>query len=408
VSKASIGGTLRATRLRLGWTQAQAGALVGYSASAISRIERGRAVDMDTLRRLADCYGIAPDQLGLTNVTDQPGTSDENGDDVLRRQFLTTSLTVPTWMLTMLDDALAILPEPSTQPLASSVEAKLTAGHRLFGTGNHIQLIAGLPDLLAAAHHLAAAGNPADYDRVAACYDLATHTLNKIGRHYASRLTADRAMLYAHLSGSPLTVALSSRALSIVLRHERRPHIAQRVNLAAINDVEATGLTTPAQRAVFIQMLCSAAYAAAHSGDRDRALGLAAEADHALRGLPERPAHPATPVNATALTKAQVRLYKVGMYWALGDSAAALDSARGLHPAQFPTPERRGRLFTDMARAWWQHGRPDQTAHALLAAHRHAPTEITNRPTIRKIASDLADRHPRTTGTRELRTILAP
>jgi transcriptional regulator with XRE-family HTH domain len=127
VSKASIGGTLRAARLRRGWTQAQAGALVGYSASAISRIERGRAVDVETLRWLADCYGIAPDQLGLASVADQPGTSDENGDDVLRRQFLITSLTVPTWMLTRLDDALAVLPEPSTQPSAASVAAKLTA-----------------------------------------------------------------------------------------------------------------------------------------------------------------------------------------------------------------------------------------------------------------------------------------
>jgi len=61
VSKASIGATLRAARLRRGWTQAQAGTLVGYSASAISRIERGRAVNVETLRRLADCYGIAPD-----------------------------------------------------------------------------------------------------------------------------------------------------------------------------------------------------------------------------------------------------------------------------------------------------------------------------------------------------------
>ena len=61
MSKASIGATLRAARLRRGWTQAQAGTLVGYSASAISRIERGRAVNVETLRRLADCYGIAPD-----------------------------------------------------------------------------------------------------------------------------------------------------------------------------------------------------------------------------------------------------------------------------------------------------------------------------------------------------------
>ena len=142
-----------------------------------------------------------------------------------------------------------------------------------------------------------------------------------------------------HALRAPVRLTTDGSAVHPGPEHRSAPrttsHIAQRVNLAAINDVEATGLTKPAQRVVFIQMLSSAAYAAAHSGDRDRALELAAEADHALRGLPERPAHPATPVNATALTRAQVQLYKVGMYWALGDSAAALDSARGIQTPSF-------------------------------------------------------------------------
>lgn len=400
----SIGDTLRAARLSQGWTQAQAGAQAGFSAAAISRIERGQAVDIDTLRRLAHCYRIPPEQLGLTTVNPHAATI---GEDVDRRQLLATAgLTIPAWVLTRLDDALAVLPEPTNPPSPATVTARLAAGRHLFDTGNHTQLVATLPDLLAAAHQLGDTGDTEHYATVASCYELATHALSKIGRHPSSRLTADRAMTYAQLSGSPEAVALSSRALSIVLRHEGRPQLAQRVNQTAITDLEATGLTNATQRAVYIQMMCSTAYATAQAGDRAAALEWAKEADRALPGLTERRTQPATPVNATALTPAQVQLYKVGMYWALGDSAAALESARGLRPEQFPTPERRARLHTDLARAWWQHGRPEQTALALIAAHRQAPAEVTDRPGIRRIAATVTDRHPQASGVRELHAIL--
>jgi len=41
-----------------------------------------------------------------------------------------------------------------------------------------------------------------------------------------------------------------------------------------------------------------------------------------------------------------------------------------------PTPERHGRRLTDTARAQTRHGRADEAAHAVLAAHRHAPEEV--------------------------------
>ena len=175
------------------------------------------------------------------------------------------------------------------------------------------------------------------------------------------------------------------------------------MNLAAISAVEATGLVTVEQRTVLTQMLCSAAYSAGQGADRDGALELIGTAERAVRDLPDRAIRPG---GVAVITPAQVQLYKVGVHWALGDSARALDSARGLRPAQFPTPERRGRLHTDLARAWWQHDRPEQTGAALLAAHREAPTELTGRPAIRGIALDLIDRHPQLSNTRELRAVL--
>lgn len=406
----TVGDVLRVERLRRRLTLVQAGELVGYSSSALSRIERGeRRLDIDALLGLAERYGIPPWRLGLATVN-QRHSIDENGDDdVQRRQFLTATagITIPTGMLNRLDDALVALPSAPGPATAGSVAARLAASRALFDTASYTDLVAGLPDLLASAHELAdATGEPAALTCVAACYELATHTLDKIGRRQASRLTADRSMIYARRSDSPLAVALSSRALGVVLRHENRPLMAQRVNLDAIGAVEATGLVTTEQRTVLTQMLCSAAYSAAQGGDRDRALELVGDAESAVRGLADHIPNPGR--RDAVITPAQVQLYRVGSLWALGESGRALDAARGLRPAMFPTPERRARLHTDLARAWWQHDRPEQTAVALLAAHREAPTELTGRLAIRRIALDLIDRHPQLTGARQLRTVLWP
>lgn len=92
---------------------AQAGALVGYSSSTLSRIELGRRrLDVDLLLRLAEHYGIPPSRLGLATVNARH-SADESGDEVQRRQFLTAAagiIVVPAWVLARLDDALVALP----------------------------------------------------------------------------------------------------------------------------------------------------------------------------------------------------------------------------------------------------------------------------------------------------------
>jgi hypothetical protein len=279
------------------------------------------------------------------------------------------------------------------------VAFQLRRARSLFDAGDLARLVAGLPGLLAIAHVKAEqTKEPTDYARSAACYDLATETLNKIGHFAASRITADRSAIWARQSGSPIAMAASARCLSIVLRHEGRQQIADRITLDAAVILERTGLVTPAEAATYAQMLCTCAYNAAQAGKRDRALEMVADAEHAVARLPPR----AVPGQPFSVTSAQVALYRVGVHWSLGDAGAALTVGSRLHPRQFSTPERRGRLFTDIARAWWQWGKPEQTVQALLAAHSHASAEVRDRPAIRNIVSDLAKRHPNVSGVREL------
>ncbi|MFJ9212481.1 hypothetical protein [Streptomyces sp. NPDC102264] len=127
---------------------------------------------------------------------------------------------------------------------------------------------------------------------------------------------------------------------------------------------------------------------------------LTAEARSAARRLPQTaPAGRLFPINPAA-----VGLYAVGVHWALGDAGAALEAGKDLRPEQFPTAERKARLGTDMARAWWAWKRPEQTVHALLSAYHASPGEVRDRPAIRSIVSELAERHPRTSSVQELHT----
>lgn len=183
-----------------------------------------------------------------------------------------------------------------------------------------------------------------------------------------------------------------------MLRHQGRPAAAQRNILDAVAKVAATGLRTDAQAAAYAQMLCTTSYTAAVGGDRDQALTMIGEATRAARALPHDPPSG----RLFPVTPAAVGLYAVGVHWALGDAGSALDAGRGLREEQFATAERKGRMHTDLARAWWQRGKPEQTAAELLSAVRVSPGEVRDRPAIRRIVTDLRTAHPRIAGVREL------
>lgn len=162
--------------------------------------------------------------------------------------------------------------------------------------------------------------------------------------------------------------------------------------------MEATGLTTGAQASAFAQMLCSSAYTAAVAQDRDQALSLIKEAARAARDLPA-----VAPVGRLfPITPAAVDLYAVSVHWALGDAGTALEAGRNLHADQFPTIERKGRMHTDLARAWWQRAKPEQTVTELLAAARVSAAEVRDRPAIREIVDALHAKHAHVSGVREL------
>ncbi|WP_442815807.1 helix-turn-helix domain-containing protein [Streptomyces sp. NBC_01207] len=404
VDNQRAGSLVRVGRKALGWRQTDLGVRLRCSASTVSRIEHGQLTDLTLLRRAAREVGVPVDllaaSLGLM-AQRSPRVAEESSppaleDPLLRRTAIAVGLTAPLGLLTGLEKALAATPDPTGSRLP--LDSRLAAARSLFDAGHYDQLLQDLPGLLGDAHHATASRTDLDYARLSSAYTLAATVLNKRGDYALSRLTADRAQVYADVSGSPLASAAAARELAAVLRHQGQEAAAQRLIQGAVARVEATGLSTDAQAAAYAQMLASTAYTAAVAGDRDQAHTMIREAGRAARELPLRaPAGRLFPI-----TPAAVDLYAVGVHWALGDAGAALEAGRNLHASQFPTRERKGRMHTDLGRAWWQWGKPEQAAAALLAAVRVSPGEVRDRPPIRAIVTELQTRHPRVTGVAEL------
>ncbi|MET7816082.1 helix-turn-helix transcriptional regulator [Streptomyces sp. NPDC005395] len=407
------GALIRLGREHQSWTLADLGERIGCSAATVSRLERrSRVVDLALVHQAAAEVGVprhilmtslAPPATAApasTRVTASPRDAEE--DPMRRRTLLTaTAAAGPAALLVGLDEALAAPPAPTSG--LGPLDGRLAAARDLYDKGVHGRLLAVLPGLIADGHRAAASRRDLDQARLSSVYTLASSVLSKVGSYERARLTADRARTWAEVSGSPLAAAAAARELAIVLRHQDRHGDAQRLMTSAPADVEATGLRTDASAAAYAQMLCTLAYTAARGGHRAEALSMVEEARRSARRLPGTP----PPGRLFPISPAAVDLYAVGVHWALGDAGAALEAGKDLRADQFPTAERKARLGTDMARAWWAWNRPEQTARALLDAHRASPGEVRDRPAIRSIVAELTERHPRTTGVRELHAAVA-
>ena len=335
-------------------------------------------------------------------VTVRDGSHDDEGTDPMRRRTLLTAvgLSIPLAALQRVDDALAIPQQPERSAEPSQIAQQLRAARRQFDAAELTGLIATLPGLLASAREAAEhAQTPAAWALVAASYNLATEALAKVGSKDSARITAERALLYADRSEDAVAKAASERARGMMLRIHGRPDLAAAVMSRGIDQLTATGLRTTAQADMHLRLLCARAYTYAWGGDESRALEGIAEAEQAATRIPA--------MAPTAMPFATN--YRGSIHYALGDPRMALHAVRNLRDESFSTPERRGRLHTDLARFYWQWGKPEETATELLAAHRHAPSEVRGRPSIRRIADELVERHPRVAGVQHLaRTIGRP
>lgn len=395
---------LEVWRLAHGWTRAETVGRLGklyadrgmppprVTEQMLCRWEHGaRSPSAEYEHMLCRLYGVGREQLRY-GTTARPG-HDIEGDDPLKRRTLLAA-TMPVGLILAFDDALDAPPEPERPEDLPQIRRRLAQARRLWDASALTALMATLPGTLAVAREAAERiDTPAAWALAAAVHDIATDTLNKVGRKQSARITADRSVLLSARSEDPVAMAASARALGMMLRTTGRFGPAARVVEGAASRLEVAGLRTPGQVAMYVRLMCTSAYTAAGAGDRPRALERLGEAERAARRLPPPQASMALPF---------VWLYRVNIENVLGDPGAGLEATKRLQEGMYPTAERKARLWTDVARVAWPTGQVEQTVHALLAAHAHAPAEVRDRPRIHAIAAELVERHPKVAGVPEL------
>jgi Helix-turn-helix domain len=396
----SPGDVLRDERRRRRLTLVQAGKLLGYSASALSRIENGRAVDVDTLRRLAGCYGIPPERLGLATVG--PTDALDGGDDVLRRELLAGVLSVAGATLLGLPRANA---EPRTP------EAVTVAGLRRLvddAQGDYLacryaQLAKALPQVIRYAEALSGVVSNDQHAQVdalvATAYRHTTWLALRLGEDGLAAGLSDHAISAARASGDLLVEAEAAQMGAVVLRRFDEAEQAQRLVVDTASTLAtATGLVKPGHSAAYAMLLETGAYTAAIAGNRSDALDLHTEAVKAGRST--RGVLPAA-LTPSVVDARYLGLYEISVHRKLGDYGTAIQAARAIQPGSITVTERRVRYWEDVALAFGAWGKREQAFHALLAAERAAPQEVRLRPWAHRLTRQLRSSGPTLDGLSE-------
>ncbi|WP_433465287.1 helix-turn-helix transcriptional regulator [Spirillospora sp. CA-128828] len=397
----SLGMLVRSARVARGWTQGDLAECLHCSRSTISRLETGAQAldDLSTLRRLAEVLEITPTALGITaTVTIHPPAE----DDVRRRQLLTglavtaAAASAPAraavvaaagpeantraFLLARVRDAMLGTGHPGCPTPPHQLRPALRAAIRDYDDCQYNRLADALPRLISSGRSAGETASPV----LAETYNLVTRIMIKLDDQLGW-IAADRAQTFAATSGSPLAAGEAARNLAVLARragwHAQATQIA--LDMAEGEMLRGHDSTLTAERGLLVM---SAAYTAAHAGDRS-----------GMRQLTEQAAATAAQLGRGVLLRdhgggfssTAVQLHLISAEYAAGDPAAAIAAARKLTPRSLPTLERRARYFTDIARAYGMWGRRDQCLQALLHAERAAPQETHSRQAVRDQVTSL-------------------
>ncbi|GAA2589622.1 hypothetical protein GCM10010435_80290 [Winogradskya consettensis] len=416
------GTVVRLFRQAAHLSQAELGAMCGYSGSTISRLENGQPPlhHIAVRRRLAQALDIPDDYLGLSSSvsrhdtrtaggsrrdTADPATlhrgPSEGGEPMKRRTLLAGMAGSTVAGIAMGGpaaatpgaaglEALLFSEDLAVAPLTrGAARASLTGAGRTYSASRYAELTRTLPGLLAGLRAALQQSGDEQRETFAAmlshAYALASSLSTKHGEDGLAWVLADRSLTAARESGKDATVAAATRTVAITMRRAGHHQGALGLLTSAAGSLDAgRGTATAGLIGAYGNLLCTAAYSSAQADDAGNAATFLDEATAAAGRLGD-----GVITNGVApFGRSIVAVYKIGVFTALGDSATALAHAATVDPAELPGPERYGRFCIDTARAWAQHGKADRAVRALLSAERHAPEEAT-RPSVRDLVSTL-------------------
>jgi transcriptional regulator with XRE-family HTH domain len=380
VDQASVGSRLRTLRKLRGLTQHQLAGRTHFSTSLVKKIEQGSVPPSSAfVANVARVLGVKPAHLYGTDERDAAEAPRvENGGIGELRAAL------DAW-----DD-----PRPEGDPLTLDQIARrltvigdhvygtraLDGGHELANLFHHLFLLADRPD------HRGARARAALWDG----YRIAASLAGRFRQFDLAAIASERHVQLAPATDDPLRVAVSAYHRST--RHLQFGDF--RAGLRALDRARAYLDTTPAGRAVEIQLDLRSAVLAARSGDVSEADGFIAEARRITADQRTPLAAPYPNIDASPLN--------IAVHWCAVpvenyDSAEAVRRARQVQIVDRTRPERVAHHHIDMARAWLLYGDRDQVLANLNTARRTLPAETRRHPAVRETVLALAESDRRTT-----------
>jgi tetratricopeptide (TPR) repeat protein len=279
---------------------------------------------------------------------------------------------------------------PQSPPDLTALSRSVSRARSQYQACRYSELAGQLPGLLAdlrsACFTLGGDARLRAYALSADAYHVTAGFLLKVGDQGLAHLASDRSMSTALASQDPLTVGASARIVTHTLMSSGQltAAIATARNHSLRLDREVRE-QTPESLSVYGSVLLRGAIAAAQHDERGTAHEMLAEASEAARRLGMD-----ANLRGTAFGPVNAQLHQVNVAVTLGDAGTAVDLARQIDLAAITVTERKASLLIDIARAFFQWGRYEQAYAALRAAEETAPEEVTARPVVCTLVSNLA------------------
>ncbi|MGC4804498.1 helix-turn-helix domain-containing protein [Micromonospora sp. DT233] len=359
---------------------------VGKSKSWVDKIERGvRSLDkVSTLRDIAAALRI--DTAVLLGRDFQPAALTQRTEGVERIRAA----------LSAYDIALGRPAGRRGAVPGEQVARDVEHAWVLFQHARYPQVVAVVPDLLAAVQRVVADDPGRGRPLLVEAYRVTASLLVKLGEVDLGWLAADRAMTAA--TGDPVRVATAAVQLGQVFRASGRARAAQSATLAAAYRIAPPDPDDAAPDGLSLcgTLLVQAALAAARRGDDHATAELLDEATEMAARVGDGHDHHRTAFGPTA-----VDLARAAAALELGDANDAVtwhEKATTRDAWRWLPVEHRAAHLLDATRAYLQTGDPANAGRALVDAERLAPAEIRHRPAAHEVLAQVA-RDPRAPAT---------
>jgi transcriptional regulator with XRE-family HTH domain len=360
----AVGHQLALQRRLVGLTQQQLAARSHVSTSLISQVERG-VVPASPAFTAAVARGLGVDVQALYGQPYGPPITDPQAEraGILALRAALDGVEDPE------------LPDHPMTP--AELRVRLDECNRDRARARFAEMTTKLPDLLQHAYMIVAdarAGAEAEtsWSLLSDAYMLAQNATFRLGHLDLATHFNERWRHAAGRSGDPLRPATAA-SQRVQLRLNRCDYQGvQRIMERA--HTEIANQHNPAADAVRAQLHLRQAIAYARSGTADRAdEHITAAHELIARGVP------ATPYYDVIATTTNVNLHWVSVPVELTDGTTAVGRAGQVQTPECDEPQRAGRHWIDVARAWTLHGDRIQALDSLNRARRIAP-QLTRYP----------------------------